>query len=99
MIFHFPGNNPFSGDVKGRDEIFALFGRIQQKVGQPLQQEIHDVTSSDEHAVALVTARLDLKGTVHAWRRVLVYHVAGGKINEIWAFEGDQALVDRILSS
>jgi hypothetical protein len=97
VIVHFPGENPFSGDVKGRDELFAQMGRLREKPGT-FSQEIHDIATSKEHAVALLTARFERDESIEAWRRVLVFHVLGDTINEAWIFEGDQALVDKLLA-
>ena len=97
QIEHEPGNNQFSGDYRGRDEVFAHFaGSVA--FGLP-EFDIHDVVANDDHAVALVTVtvtKTDGGETLEA-KFVHVFHVSSGdepRVLESWTMYEDQAAVD-----
>jgi len=97
IVWHEPGNNQFSGDYRGRDEVFAHFaGSVA--FGLP-EFDIHDVVANDDHAVALVTVtvtKTDGGETLEA-KFVHVFHVSSGdepRVLESWTMYEDQAAVD-----
>ena len=56
VVWHVAGNNPLSGEHRGKEAVFAAFAKT---VGVPplsFKIELHDVLANDEHAVALVHA-------------------------------------------
>ncbi|HJQ72795.1 MAG TPA: nuclear transport factor 2 family protein [Actinomycetota bacterium] len=95
IVYHVPGNNPFSGDYHGKASVFRLFREDRRA---SFRSEIHDVLANDRHAVALTFVygargdRMLEDVTVH------VVHVLGGKITEAWFFPGDQAASDEFWS-
>lgn len=95
VVFHLGETSQLSGDYRGPDEVLAMFRKITHLLGAPLQPEVHDILSSDEHVVAL--SRRTLAG-VQADAAV-VYHVANGKITEAWVHEARQAELDAALGS
>jgi hypothetical protein len=60
--FHYPGRGALAGDHDGVPEVLAVFGRAFELTGGTLHLELHDVIASDEHAVALYTARGERAG-------------------------------------
>jgi hypothetical protein len=56
--------------------------------------EEHDLPASDDHAVVLNTAHYERGGKHPATNRVVVYHVAGDKITEMWLIDADQRAAD-----
>jgi hypothetical protein len=82
IVWHVPGNNPFSGEHKGRDAVFALFARTAELSGGTLGIELHDVLANDEHAVALVQATASRQGRQLSALDITVYHITNGKVAE-----------------
>lgn len=98
IVWHVPGNNPLSGDYKGKEAVFGLFGKIMELSGGTLRQDIHDVLANDEHAVVLVVAHAERQGKKLEDRQVHVLHIKDGKATEFWNHFGDQSGVDNFWS-
>ncbi len=89
VVWHLPGNNPLSGEYKGRDAVFAVFARTAELSGGTFKIELHDVLANDQHAVALATATASRQGKQYEQRESHVYHLSGGKVTEFWSFPED----------
>ena len=50
--WHVPGRSPLSGDYKGRDAVFAFFGKIGQESGGTFRAELRHVLVDEEGRVA-----------------------------------------------
>lgn len=93
LVWHVGGDNPLTGDYKGIDEVFGYFGRIFEMTGGNLQQEVHDLLASDEHAVAITHVRASRPdGRKMDMNQVGVYHVnANNQVTEAWTIPEDAA--------
>ena len=100
IVWHVGGTNPLSGDYKGKEQVFGLFGRFAQETGGTLSIEIHDILANDEHLVVLarVTARRNDKTLDQ--NASYVHHVnEQHQTTEFWALFEDSAAVDDFWSS
>lgn len=95
VVLHYPGDNPLSGDYRGRDAVVGLLARVWELTGGTFRPEVHDILASDRHVVALVTVHAEHDGHLAEWRSVDLFHVRAGKLSEHWVHEVDQDLVDR----
>lgn len=99
ILWHMGGNNMLSGDYKGKEAVFGLFGRLVQETGGTFSQEIHDILANDEHVVVLLRTSAQRKGVRVDQRAVDIMHAdAEGKITEFWRFFEDTAAVDGMWS-
>jgi ketosteroid isomerase-like protein len=98
VVWHGPGNNPLSGEYRGRDAVFAMFARTAELSGGTLRIELHDVLANDEHAVALLRETASRQGKELDLLEVTVYHVSNGKATEVWACPYDQRVSDEFWS-
>ena len=55
--------------------------------------ELHDVTVSDHHVVALVKAHATRGDDVLDYNTAEIFHVKDGKVAERWAFSDDTAAI------
>ncbi len=94
VVWHVPGNNPISGDQKGRDAVFAVLAKVAELTGGTFKIELHDVLANDEHAVALTRATGSRQGKQLNSLDTDVYHVSGGKVTEFWSFAEDTKKAD-----
>ena len=95
IVMHMGGRNPMSGDKRGPDEVVGTFEAITERTGAPISTELHDLLSTEDHVVALgrrTIAGVDAPAAV-------VYHLADGKITEIWVHEARQYELDEALGS
>src|SRR3954452_12853708 len=84
-IWHEPGSASLSGDHKGKAAIFEFFGRTGELSGGTFRPDIHDICASEAHGVMLYhsTAKRN-DGRELREPHVIVAHIEGGKISEIW---------------
>lgn len=95
IVWHVPGNNPLSGDYKGKEEVFGFFAKLGELSGGSFRLDVHDVIGNDEHVVVLVTAsgsRPD--GRSMQVRSAQTFHIRNGKAVEFWGMAEDQAKAD-----
>ena len=55
--------------------------------------ELHDVTASDDHVVALVKAHATRGDRTLDYHTAEIFHVREGKVSERWAFSDDTARI------
>lgn len=91
ILWHVGGNARISGDYKGQEEVFELFGQLFELTGGTVKLEVHDVLANDDHVVALVRGTAERNGKTFDQNEVHVMHVADGEVTEFWGFEEDQA--------
>lgn len=86
------------GDVKGKDALHEFL--TQQAAEFELKLEPHDVLTSDEHVVALVSTTVRRQGQVFHSRRIHVFHLdETGKIKEGWVYAEPDALKQEMPAS
>lgn len=100
IVWHSGGNNALSGDYKGLDEVFGLFGKLFEMTEGTFQQEVHDLLASDKHAVAITRATAQRSdGRTLDTNQVAVFHMSPeGKVTEAWLVPADQQATDAFFS-
>ncbi len=63
-----------------------------------VRTEEHDLLVSEDHAVALATWHAERGGKTQSMNRVVVYHLEGDKITELWIVDEDQAAADESIA-
>lgn len=97
-VWHVGGRNQISGDYRG-DEVYEWFARLFQETGGTFRIEVHDVATSDEHAVVLTEASAERNGQrVDGQQGVQVHHFRDGKISETWLTPVDPYTFDEFWS-
>jgi ketosteroid isomerase-like protein len=98
ILWHAPGNNPLSGDYRGKQEVLGFFGKMQGMGVTSMDLEVHDILANDEHATVMVETRVH-RGDAHLdSRQVHVWHLKDGKATEFWNIVSDQAAADTFWS-
>ena len=98
VVLHQPGNNQISGEHKGRDAVFAVFGKLAQLSGGTFRIELHDVLANDEHAVVLQRVTGSRPGRQLDARAIEVFHIKGGKVREWWSLTDSPEQEDQFWS-
>lgn len=95
IVWHVPGTGIMAGDYKGKEEVFAMFGKLVQETGGNFKIEVHDILANDEHGVCINTVSGERNGVRFESRGVDVFHPTGdGKVKEYWGLAEDQASMD-----
>jgi ketosteroid isomerase-like protein len=98
VIFHFPGNNQFSGDYKGIDEALSLLARVYQWTGGSGRIHMHDVLANEQHGVLMYTVSARHKDREITYRYINLYHFQNGQICEVWGVPQDAPGFDAFYS-
>jgi ketosteroid isomerase-like protein len=99
VVYHYPGQNPLSGDYRGRDEVLGFIERVDEWTEGTFTAELHDVLGSDQHAASLSTVSAQRNGRSLEWRAINIYDFADGRVTEVWIQPIiDQAVLDQFLS-
>lgn len=85
LMVHVPGSNLITGDYKSKQDFVDRFvGTVMSLTGGQFRPEIHDVLGNDEHVTGIYTFTATRDGKTLEWPHVNVYHVADGKITEVF---------------
>ena len=76
-----------------------MFQKQMQMLDAPPQIETHDILANDDHAVVLNNVRASRGGRTLEQQQVVVLHIKGGKIAEVWLQFSDQQGMDEMASS
>jgi ketosteroid isomerase-like protein len=81
---HMAGANPvFSGDHHGRDNLFAMYGRLGEESGGTFRADLEHVWANDDTAVALYRATADRDGKHLDMRNVLLFSIVNSKVTKL----------------
>ena len=93
-VWHVGGRSPMSGTYRG-EEMYQWFGRLFELTGGTFRIQLHDVTTSDQHAVALTEANAEREGKkLEGAKGIQVHHFEAGKISESWLSAEDPYTFD-----
>ena len=97
-VWHVAGRGPLAGDYRGQ-EVFEWFGRLFELSGGTFKVDLHDVATSDQHAVALTSVSAQREGkSIDGVKGTQVHHFEGGKISESWLTNEDPYTFDEFWS-
>ena len=89
-VQHMAGNNAvFSGDHHGRDNLFAMYGRLGAESGGTFQAPVEEIWANDDTAVAIYRAKAERKGKSLDMRNALLFKISNGVVTELTDIPGD----------
>jgi len=95
IVWHVGGDNPLSGEYKGKQAVLELFARFGQLTEGTYEADIHDILASEDHTVVIGTSTATRHGLTRTSRFVDIIHPAtDGRAKEFWRFSEDQAADD-----
>jgi len=98
VVWHVPGTNAMSGDVRGREALLGWFGRLREITDGTFTLQEHDVLGNDEHVVALSLMGAMKGGAPVAVEVISVFHYRNGRQRERWFHPTDFEAWDTMLS-
>jgi uncharacterized protein len=99
VVWHSPGSSPLSGEHRGQEATFAMFGKEFQLSNGTIHPELRDAVATDDTVVALLrtSAQRDSRTPLDQ-DVVLSFRVRGGKLAEGWTIWTDQPAADAFWS-
>jgi len=98
IVWHVGGRNLLSGDYHGHDGVVAFFTKLMELSAGTFELNVHDITASDGHVIAIVDLSAQRDGRPWENNGVHVWHLAGGKVAEFRAIAVDPYLDDEFWS-
>jgi len=95
---HAPGKNQLSGTRKGMAEAGANLAKMDSLTGGTMKRELHDITSSDTHAVVLARITAQRGGKSFSYNSAVLLDIRDGKVAEQWMLNDDQETVDQLFA-
>ena len=93
-VWRVAGNSPSSGEFSGKEGIRKMFEDAMERSGGTFNPEMHDIATSDDHAVFLGRAKGQRSGKSLDEEISVVFHLKGGKIAEAWEQGFNQKAID-----
>lgn len=95
LIWHQPGNGALSGIYKGKDAVFALFGKFMQiSQGSFKIEQVHSIMSNGDLVTATLHFSAQKSGFGISMNGVDLMKIRNGKIIEVFLFSEDQKAED-----
>jgi ketosteroid isomerase-like protein len=97
LLWHDAGRNQLSGEYRGREAVFGLFGKIMEVTEGSFRADLHAVLADDKHAVALVVITAGRGGRSIEVNEAHVFHMRDGKVVEFWNAPTDVYAFDELI--
>ncbi|MDN5795770.1 MAG: nuclear transport factor 2 family protein [Intrasporangium sp.] len=97
LVWHEPGRNLLSGDYRGRDSVFGLFGKVGEVTQGTFRLEVGEVYADDEHGIAVVTVSTTRDGRFVEHTHANLFRLRDGKVVEYWVVADDQDAADELI--
>lgn len=99
VVWHSPGNSLLSGEHRGQEATFAMFGKEFELSNGSIRPELQDAVASDDTVVALLRTSAQRESKTPLDQDVvLTFRVQDGKLAEGWTVWTDQAAADAFWS-
>jgi ketosteroid isomerase-like protein len=85
ILWHEAGTaaTPLSGDYKGQDAVFGLFGELIQQTTE-FSVRLEEIVADDHQAVAIHETYARRGSTTYRCREAIVFHLLEGKVTDAW---------------
>jgi len=97
VMWHGGGRSQLSGEFRGREAVYAYFGKVMEVTEGYLHLDLHAVFADDEHGAALVVTTASRGGRSVTTNDVHVFHLRDGKVVEFWDSSTDQYAIDELI--
>ena len=94
FTLHYGGRNALSGVHRGKPAALKALGEFSQRTQRRLIRVV-DIMIGEVRGGLLVREAMGPDGA--EVERLFVYSARDGKLDECWAYDADQALVDRLI--
>ena len=98
IAWHIGGTTRISGDHEGATGILAMFAELVGASEGTFRAGLQTVVADDEQGFSLHRGTANKGGENFEIWTVLGYRFRDGKISEIWSFDYDQTISDKLFS-
>jgi ketosteroid isomerase-like protein len=84
IVWHEPGDEDYSGDYRGRDEVLGLLHKLVEVTDGTFQLVPEAFLNSVDHSAVLVRWWAERSGRRSQGNEIAVYRFGNGKVTEAW---------------
>jgi uncharacterized protein len=95
-VWHVTGNNVFSGDYKGRGEVYGYFGKLLETSGGTFKASLLHALGDDSFSVAIQRTTATFNGQDISSTDILVNRIKNGESVETWIYLENEKLFEGI---
>ena len=95
-VWHVTGKNVFSGDYKGRAEVFAYFGNLVQASGGTFKAGLVHAVADDKFGMAIQRTSGTFNGQDVSTTDILVERFEDGQAVETWVYLENESLLEGV---
>ena len=96
LLWHEPGRHELAGDFRGREAVYAYFGKLMEVTEGSFHLELQAVFADDEQGVALVVSTASRGGRSVKVNDAHIFHLRDGKVVEFWNASTDPYAYDEL---
>ncbi|MFP3915338.1 MAG: nuclear transport factor 2 family protein [Actinomycetota bacterium] len=98
ITWHDAGNHPLAGDHTGKEAVAGFLAGLAERTSGSFRAELQHALADESQGYSLHKSVAEKGGeNLEAWT-VLGYRFEDGRFAEIWTFDFDQRVTDRMLS-
>ena len=97
LLWHEPGRNQLAGSYRGRDAVYAHFGKLAEVMEGSFRMEVEAVFADDERGVALVHSTASRGGRTLTGYGANIFRLRDGKVVEFWGAPSDPYDFDELI--
>ena len=99
VVWRVGGNHQFSGEYRGRKELFDYFDRVRQETAGSMSLEPESILASDDHTAVFARVRAQRGDkSMDVLLAQILENGPDGRWNEYWALADDQDAVNAFWS-
>jgi uncharacterized protein len=84
VVWHEPGDEDYSGDYRGADEVLSLLDRLLEVTEGTFVLEPVEYLSTADHVAVKISWAAERDGRRVQGEELAVYRFRGGKVAEVW---------------
>lgn len=98
IVWHDAGDHPLAGDHSGKEGVAGFLGGLMQQTDGTFRAELEHALADDAHGYSLHQASATKDGEELEGLGILAYRFEDGRVAEIWTFDYDQTIANRMLT-
>jgi uncharacterized protein len=99
VIWHVGGKSKMAGAYEGKEAVLTMWGQLAQLFAGAPAVETHEMLGNDDHVIVIGRATAnDPDGGTVSWLYANVFHVADGKVKEVWGLADETSESDALIN-
>ena len=99
VVWHVGGKSKMAGAYEGKEATLKLFAQQAQLFSGAPDVDVHAILGDDDHVIVIGRATVnDPDGGSVSWLYANVFHIADGKVKEVWGLADETSESDVLIN-